>query len=78
MAVRAMARGDDTAVSVAIVSPAGAHRERRLAFLGGAQGRARAALTAAAVLHATLMSAPGVADAAGADAPAPRPQEVST
>ncbi len=78
MAVRAIARGDDTAVSVAIASPSGVHRERRLAFLGGAQGRARAALTAAAVLHAALASAPGTTGAASADATAQRPQEVPT
>ena len=52
--VRARPRGDDTSVSVAIITPDGTHRERRLAFLGGAQGRARAALTAAAILLATL------------------------
>ena len=52
--VRARPRGDDTSVSVAIVTPDGVHRERRLAFLGGSQGRARAALTAAAILLATL------------------------
>ncbi len=52
--VRARPRGDDTSVSVAISTPDGTHRERRLAFLGGAQGRARAALTAAAILLATL------------------------
>jgi molybdenum cofactor synthesis domain-containing protein len=54
VAVRAAARGDDTAVSVAIVSPRGVHHERRLAFLGGSQGRSRAALTAAAVLLGEL------------------------
>ena len=54
VAVRAGPRGDDTAVSVVVASPHGLHRERRLAFLGGAQGRSRAALTAAAVLLAEL------------------------
>jgi nicotinamide-nucleotide amidase len=54
VAVVARQRGDDMAVSVAVVTPLGSHRERRIVFLGGAQGRLRAAVTAAAVLHATL------------------------
>ncbi|MEX2010726.1 MAG: molybdopterin-binding protein [Chloroflexota bacterium] len=54
VAVRARPRGEDTAVSVAVASPRGSHHERRLAFLGGAQGRSRAALAAAAVLLAEL------------------------
>jgi len=54
LAVEVHARGDDTAVSVAVVDPAGTHRERRLAFLGGDQGRTRAALNAAAILLARL------------------------
>jgi hypothetical protein len=49
-AVEVRPRGGDTAVSVAVVDPRGHHRERRLAFLGGDQGRARAALNAAAIL----------------------------
>jgi nicotinamide-nucleotide amidase len=57
LAVRARARGEDTAVSVAIVDPNGIHRERRMAFLGGGQGRARAALTAAAILLERLRRA---------------------
>jgi nicotinamide-nucleotide amidase len=57
IAVRVTARGDDTAVSVAIVSPHGSHRERRLAFLGGSLGRTRAALAAAAILLAELRRA---------------------
>ncbi|HET9344638.1 MAG TPA: molybdopterin-binding protein [Candidatus Limnocylindrales bacterium] len=48
--VRVRARGDDTAVTVVVVLPERTHRERRLAFLGGAQGRLRAALVAAHVL----------------------------
>jgi molybdenum cofactor synthesis domain-containing protein len=48
--VRVRARGDDTAVTVVVVLPDRTHRERRLAFLGGAQGRLRAALVAAHVL----------------------------
>ena len=54
MAVRIAPRGDDTAVSVAVVTPAGVHRERRLAFLGGSLGASRAALAAASVLLAVL------------------------
>ena len=67
VAVRAGPRGEDTAVSVVVASPRGSHHERRLAFLGGAQGRSRAALAAAAVLLAELGRA---LDAPSADAPA--------
>jgi nicotinamide-nucleotide amidase len=55
LAVEVRPRGGDTAVSVAIVDPRGEHRERRLAFLGGEHGRSRAALAAAAILHARLV-----------------------
>ncbi len=83
VAVRATSRGDDTAVSVAVVTPDGLHRERRLAFLGGAQGRARAALTAAAILHAALEPAarPDPASTSEPAAPVPadaRAEEVPT
>jgi len=54
LAVRATTRGGDMAVSVAVVDPAGEHAERRLAFLAGAMGRTRAALLAAAILHARV------------------------
>ncbi|TAK03021.1 MAG: hypothetical protein EPO36_00300 [Chloroflexota bacterium] len=54
LAVRASVRGSDMAVSVAIADPRGTHAERRLAFLAGPMGRTRAALLAAAVLHARL------------------------
>jgi nicotinamide-nucleotide amidase len=50
LALRARERGADMVVSLAIVSPAGEHVERRIVFLGGTQGRSRAALTAAAAL----------------------------
>jgi hypothetical protein len=50
LGVRVRARGDDTAVTVVVVLPDRTHRERRLAFLGGSQGRLRAALVAAHVL----------------------------
>jgi nicotinamide-nucleotide amidase len=64
IAVRAAERGDDMAVSVAIATPIRTHTERRLAFLGGAQGRSRAALTAAAVLLTELRREAGGAAAA--------------
>lgn len=54
LAARAAARGADTAVSIAVADPRGTHAERRLAFLAGPLGRTRAALLAAAVLHARL------------------------
>jgi len=50
LGVRVRARGDDSAVTVVVVLPDRTHRERRLAFLGGSQGRLRAALVAAHVL----------------------------
>ena len=50
LAVATRPRGGDTAVSVAIAFPDGTHRERRMAFLGGPQGRARGAIAAAAIL----------------------------
>jgi nicotinamide-nucleotide amidase len=52
--VRVRARGDDMAVTVVVVLPGRVHRERRLAFLGGAQGRLRAALVAAHILLVEL------------------------
>ncbi|HYN70705.1 MAG TPA: molybdopterin-binding protein [Candidatus Eisenbacteria bacterium] len=63
LAVEARPRRGDTAVSIVIVDPAGRHRERRIAFLGGQQGRSRAAIAAAAVLLKRLRSAtPAAAD----------------
>jgi len=55
--VRARPRHGDTAVSVVVVLPSGVHRERRLVFLDGPQGRSRAALAAAAILLAQLRGA---------------------
>jgi hypothetical protein len=52
--VRASVRGDDTAVSVAVITPAGSRHERRVAFMGGSIGRSRAALAAASVLLTAL------------------------
>ena len=54
LAVEARERGGDTAVSVAIVLPGGEHKETRVAFLGGAQGRSRAAIAAASILLSRL------------------------
>jgi hypothetical protein len=54
--MRARPRGEDTAVEVAIETPAGAHHQRRLAFLRGTMGRNRAAITAAALLLERLPS----------------------
>ena len=54
LVARAVPRRGDTAVSIAIATPTGEHRERRLAFLDGAPGRLRAALVVAAVLHGAL------------------------
>jgi nicotinamide-nucleotide amidase len=72
-------RGGDTTVSVVVVSPEGVHRERRQVFLGGANGRSRAALAAAAVLLAQLQQGmPGdravSARAVSGERPAPAPR----
>jgi nicotinamide-nucleotide amidase len=58
LAVEGRPRRGDTAVSIAIVDPAGRHRERRIVFLGGQQGRSRAAVAAAGVLLRRLRSSP--------------------
>jgi ribosomal protein L1 len=52
--LRARPRRGDTAVSVVVLLPDGVHRERRLVFLDGPNGRSRAALAAAAILLAQL------------------------
>jgi len=57
LAVEARPRRGDTAVTIAIVDPGGRHRERRIVFLGGTQGRSRAAVAAAAVLVKRLQTA---------------------
>ena len=54
LAVRARARAGDTAVSIAIVTPDGKRRVRRIVFLSGPMGRSRVALTTAAILVETL------------------------
>jgi nicotinamide-nucleotide amidase len=50
-------RGADTLVSIGIVTPSGTNRSRSVAFLGGEQGRLRAAVAAAARLTETLRDA---------------------
>jgi nicotinamide-nucleotide amidase len=50
VAAEARERGGDTAVTVAIVTPDGSHRETRVVFLAGALGRGRAAIATAAIL----------------------------
>ena len=52
--VRARARGADTAVSFVVLGPDWVHRERRMVFLGGSNGRTRAALAAAHTILSTL------------------------
>jgi hypothetical protein len=42
------------AVSIGVADPRGTHAERRIAFIAGPLGRTRAALLAAAVLHARI------------------------
>jgi nicotinamide-nucleotide amidase len=54
LAVIARERGSDMIVSLGLVTPATEHVERRVVFLGGTQGRSRAALTAAAALLTAL------------------------
>jgi nicotinamide-nucleotide amidase len=56
LALRARPRHGDTAASVVVVTPRGVHRQRRLVFLDGANGRSRSALTAAAILLEALKS----------------------
>lgn len=57
LAVATRAHGSDTMVTVAVATPERTHDEERLAFLGGRDGRARAALAAAAILLAELRTA---------------------
>ena len=54
LAVRIRPRIGDTAVSIAISTPSGEWRARRVVFLTGPMARSRAALAAAAVLLETL------------------------
>lgn len=57
LAVRARPRTGDTALSIALSTPAGDRRVKRMVFLTGPQGRSRAALAAAAVLLDVLREA---------------------
>jgi nicotinamide-nucleotide amidase len=59
LAVVARGRREDTAVSVAVAGPSRTVRRRTLVFLGGDQGRSRAAIAAAAVLLETLRAETG-------------------
>lgn len=77
--VGARPRGDDTVVSVVVVRPDDVHRERRPVFLGGANGRSRAGLAAAAALLAQLRSGmPGdgalASGVVSGERPAPAPR----
>lgn len=47
-------RGGDTAITVAVATPDGVHRETRVVFLGGSLGRSRAAIATAAILLSRL------------------------
>ncbi len=57
LALRARERNGALAVTVAVVTPRGEHRETRTTFTAGGLGRTRAALTGAAVLFAALQDA---------------------
>ena len=59
LAIHATADGNDTPVTVAVVTPEGRHAEQRLAFQRGRQGADRAAINGAAVLLAFLRDTPG-------------------
>jgi competence/damage-inducible protein CinA-like protein len=61
LAARAVPRGEDTAVTVTVRTPAADRTERRLTFMGGSIGRSRAAMAAASVLL-TALREPGDAD----------------
>ncbi|HEY5435735.1 MAG TPA: molybdopterin-binding protein [Candidatus Limnocylindrales bacterium] len=56
LAIHAGTEGNDTPVTVAVVTPQGSHVEKRLAFQRGRQGADRAALNGAAVLFTVLRS----------------------
>ena len=52
--MRAIERGADTTVDIAVVTPRTTRTARRVAFLGGSLGRTRAALLTAAVVFEAL------------------------
>ncbi len=54
LAVKAVESGDDTLVMLAAVGPWGRAETSQTAFLGGAEGRRRAGIAAAAFLHGIL------------------------
>lgn len=54
LALRVRSRGGDSDVDVAIATPGGRALEHRVVFLDGANGRLRAALSAASILLETL------------------------
>jgi hypothetical protein len=58
VAAEARERGGDTAVTVAVVTPDGSHRETRVVFLAGPLGRGRAAIATAAILLKRLRDGP--------------------
>ena len=58
VATEARERRGDTAVTVAVVTPEGTHRETRVVFLAGALGRGRAAIATAAILLRHLRGGP--------------------
>ena len=51
LAVRTVESGEDTQVELALASPSGTRTANLTAFLGGAEGRRRAGISAAAFLH---------------------------
>jgi competence/damage-inducible protein CinA-like protein len=57
LAIRVEPAHEDSAVRIALATPAGTRVERRLAFMRGSQGADRAAIAAAAVLLAALREA---------------------
>jgi nicotinamide-nucleotide amidase len=59
LAIRAGIQGNDTPVTVAVITPEGRHAETRLAFQRGRQGADRAAINGAAVLLKVLRSTKG-------------------
>jgi nicotinamide-nucleotide amidase len=58
IAAEARERGGDTAVTVAVATPDGDHRETRVVFLAGQLGRGRAAIATAAILLRQLRDNP--------------------
>ncbi len=58
VAIAAREAGRDTTVRIAVATPWGAHEERHVAFIGGDQGRHRAALFAAALVLGELRRRP--------------------